>query len=113
MGFGRRSSNPSLNLARRGGGGEGGFGVTFWELWRFLSDFDYESSSGGLVFSPEVKLRHNVAVILYMKEISVACSHSWESPPLFVYKNLCSNWMNIGGGGIIFTSGDEILPTNE
>lgn len=99
MGFGRRSSNPSLNLARRGGGGEGGFGVTFWELWRFLSDFDYESSSGGLVFSPEVKLRHNVAVILYMKEISVACSHSWESPPLFVYKNLCSNWMNMGGGG--------------
>lgn len=40
-----------------------GFGVTFWEFVRFLSDSDYQSSSGGLVFSPEVKLRPGVAAI--------------------------------------------------
>lgn len=50
-------------------GAPGGFGITFWEFWRLRSDFDYESPSGGLFFSPEVKLRRNVAVNCKMEEI--------------------------------------------
>lgn len=43
----------------------------FGNFGRFRSDFDYQASSGGLFFSPEVKLRHNVAVICTWKSSAV------------------------------------------
>lgn len=74
-------------------GAPGGFGITFWEFWRLRSDFDYESPSGGLLFSPEVKLQHNVAVICKMEEICHLLSLRGVAAIVHQY-NLHSNYLN-------------------
>lgn len=44
-GFWQMFAQPTIYLTRWG------FGVTVWRFGKFLSDFDHQSSSGGLLFS--------------------------------------------------------------
>lgn len=66
----------------------------FGSFGSFLSDFDYQSSSGGLVFVPGGVIMAQCGFYLCMKVISVAysaSSHSWESLPRFTCK-MCSKF---------------------
>lgn len=63
----------------------GGFAVTFWEFWRILPDFDYQSSSGGLVFSQ--RWHYGPVWLLFMHESllrHLQCQHSLLGVSVYV-----------------------------
>lgn len=73
----------------------GGFGVIFGELGRFRSHFDYQSSSGGLVFFPR-RWNYGTMWLLFVHESDVSCLESLLGVcKLLVFKT-CSNWMKTG-----------------